>query len=101
MSKQLAIFRQYSVEPYFASIPRFGKVEKVVVVAQKAGEVIYWEDVEEGFDISRLGSDGCILEHWCNDGDLGVALNRLIQPLSPEARILDQLSRSTSESACF
>jgi len=61
--QQIAIFRQYSVEPYFAPIQRFGKLENVVVVAQQSGEVIYWEDVDEGFNISPVGPDGAVLEH--------------------------------------
>ena len=78
-SQQIAIFRQYSVEPYFASIVRYGKAESVVVVAQKSDEVIYWEDVEEGFNISLTGPGGHVLEHCCNQDELGVALRRLIQ----------------------
>lgn len=78
-SRQIAIYRQYSVEPHFAPIVRYGKAENVVVVAQKSDEVIYWEDVEEGFNISPVGPDGRVLEHWCNQDDLGIALNRLIQ----------------------
>jgi hypothetical protein len=63
--QRLAIFRQYSVEPYFASIPRFGRVEKVVVVAQKAGEIIYWEDVEEGLIFPSSDRTVALsLEHW-------------------------------------
>jgi hypothetical protein len=77
--QQIAIFRQYSVEPYFAPIVRYGKTENVVVVAQKSDEVVYWEDVEEGFNISLAGRGGRVLEHWCNQDDLGVALERLIQ----------------------
>jgi hypothetical protein len=77
--QQFAVFRQYSVEPYFAPIVRYGKVEKVVIVAHRAGEVIYWEDVEEGFNISPLGSDGLVLEHWCNQDDLSTALNQWIE----------------------
>jgi hypothetical protein len=79
LPQQTAIFRQYSIEPHFSPIVRYGKSEYVVVVAQKSNEVIYWEDVEEGFNISPLGPDGNILEHWCNDDDLGIALDPLIE----------------------
>jgi hypothetical protein len=77
--QQTAIFRQYSVEPHFSPIVRYGESGFVVVVAKKSDEVIYWEDVEEGFNISPLGPDGSVLEHWCNQDDLGIALNRLIE----------------------
>jgi hypothetical protein len=85
--EQIAIFTKYSVDPHFADLHRDGQVEKVVVVAQNSGEVLYWEDVEEGFNISPAGPDGRILEHWCNQDDLGIALNRWIEgrgiPLTP------------------
>lgn len=77
--QQAATFLQYSVEPHFSPIVRYGESGYVVVVAQKSDEVIYWEDVEEGFNISPLGQDGSVLEHWCNQDDLGIALERLIQ----------------------
>jgi len=76
--EQIAIFRLYSVEPYLAPILRYGKPEKVVVVARKSDEAIYWEEVEEGFNLSPVGHDGSILEHWCNQDDLGTALNQWI-----------------------
>ncbi len=37
---------------------------------------MYWEDVEEGFNISGLSSDGMILEHGCNQDELHTALQR-------------------------
>ena len=78
--EQIAIFRRYSVEPRFAPIIRYEIPERVVVVAQKSDEVIYWEDVEKGFNVSSVGPDGDVLEHWCNQDDLGIALARLIEP---------------------
>jgi hypothetical protein len=77
--QQLATYRRYSVEPHFAQIARYGKIEKVVVVAENSGHAIYWEDVEEGFNISPLGPDGVILEHWCSQDELGHALNHWIE----------------------
>jgi hypothetical protein len=78
--EQIEVFREYAVEPRFADIVRHGRSEIVVVVAQKSNEVIYWEDVEESFNLSLLGLDGRVLEHWCNQDALGVALSRLVQP---------------------
>jgi hypothetical protein len=34
--------------------------------------------VEDGFNISPIGADGTVLEHWCNDDDLRFALNAWI-----------------------
>src|SRR5688572_8327405 len=41
-------------------ITRFGNVEHVYVVAEKDGVVVYWEDVEEGFNLYELAADGSI-----------------------------------------
>lgn len=76
--EQLAIFRLHAVEPYVAPILRYGEMETVVVVARKGEEVIYWEDVEEGFNVSPIGEGRRILEHWCNQDELRHALNAWI-----------------------
>lgn len=75
---QIATYKKYALEPYAAPILRYGKMETVIIVARKKNEVIYWEDVEEGFNISSLAADGQILEHKCNQDDLGIALNSWI-----------------------
>ena len=76
--EQLAIFRRFAVEPYLAPILRYGEMDNVVVVARKGEEVIYWEDVEEGFNVSPTGEGGRILEHLCNQDELRHALNAWI-----------------------
>lgn len=93
---QTDAYNKYAVEPYLAPIKRYGSIESVVVVARHKDQVMYYEDIEEGFNISPLGPDGDILEHWCNQDSLGFALNRWImvsdclqhagpaEPLDPE-----------------
>ncbi len=76
--EQLAMFRRYAVEPHVTPILRYGEMETVVVVARKGEEVIYWEDIEEGFNVSPIAKDGRILEHWCNQDELRHALNSWI-----------------------
>lgn len=51
--EQCAAFRQCKVEPHYAPIRR-GSMDSVVVVARRESQVIYWEDVEEGFNVSPL-----------------------------------------------
>jgi hypothetical protein len=77
--EQQETFRRYTVEPYFAPIQRYGNLDSVVIVARKGNEAIYWEDVEEGFNVSPLAEDGRILEHWCNQDELCLALNTWIE----------------------
>lgn len=76
--EQTATFETYRVEPYFAPIARLGNLEQVVVVARKGTQVIYWEDVEEGFGVSPIDEDGKIIEQDCNQNALGLALNAWI-----------------------
>jgi hypothetical protein len=73
----VAAYQDYAIGPYYAPIVRYGKLENVVVVAQKNREVIYWEDVEEGFNVSPIANNGTIMEHHCNQDDLGTAFRRL------------------------
>ena len=75
--QQLVAFKGYEVEPYVAPIVRFGKMGSVVVVARNGDDVIYWEDVEGG-NVSPVDSDGRVIEHWCNQDELGLALNAWI-----------------------
>lgn len=77
--EQVSAFLKYAVQPYAAPLIRYGRQETVIVVARKATEVIYWEDVEEGFNLSPIDAGGCILEHRCNQDCLGLALNTWIE----------------------
>ncbi len=76
---QRLTFKKYAVKPFCAPIVRYGIAGTVVVVARKRGEVIYWEDIEGGFNISPISADGKILEHWCNQDELRFALNAWIR----------------------
>ena len=59
---------------FFSSLAPNGLIEDVYVVARRGDEVMYYEDVEEGFNISPAPSDGMPLMHWCYQDDLQVAL---------------------------
>ena len=85
--EQLVAFERFAVEPYVAPILRYGEMENAVVVARRGDEVIYWEDVEEGFNLSPLAPDGQILEHWCNQDELRFALNAWIGGRTRPARL--------------
>jgi hypothetical protein len=84
--KQLALFKTCAVEPFTAPITRYGNRDTVVVVARNGNEVIYYEDIEDGFNVSRVNPDGEILEHWCNQDDLRFALNYWIEGRTPSGK---------------
>lgn len=77
-AEQLAAFDKHRVEPFSAPIVRYGQTESVVVVARNGDQVIYYEDVEDGFNVSPISADGRVLEHWCNQDELRFALNASI-----------------------
>lgn len=60
--------------PYLAKIERFGTVETVFVVARTGNLALYYEDVEEGFNISELRPDGAIAARVCEQWELCHAL---------------------------
>jgi hypothetical protein len=93
--KQAAALQKYAVEAHLAPILRYGKMESVVVVARREDEVIYWEDVEEGFNVSPVDTDGRVLNHFCNQDALGLALNAWIEERSGP-REVGPLSQSNS-----
>ena len=78
-AEQLAAFNKCRVEPFSAPMVRYGQTDSVVVVARNGDQVIYWEDVEDGFNVSPISPDGRVLEHWCNDDELRFALNAWIE----------------------
>ena len=75
-SDELAAFEAYRVEPFQVPISRSGNTEAVFVVAQKGAEVMYYEDVEEGFNISRLTAEGVIAEPGYEQDELKWAIRK-------------------------
>lgn len=67
-------YLRYSVAPYEADLMRYGRPDKVVVIAKNGNEVMYWQEVEEGFNVSPLGASGEVLHHYCNQDSLRQAL---------------------------
>ncbi len=91
---QKDIYKKFAVSPFLAPISRYGQLESVVVVARNHDEVIYWEDVEEGFNVSHIQKDGRLAEHWCNQDELGLALNYWIEDRPHPARLAPSRTQS-------
>lgn len=72
--EQQAVFERYRVPLRKAPIERYGKLEYVFIVAQRGNEVMYFEDIDEGFNFSPIDAEGKILQHWCNQDELTHAL---------------------------
>jgi len=63
----------------FHQVPlyRLGAVEQVWVVAHAAAGWLYYEDVEEGFEIGKPDARGVLPERGCDQLELTHALYRL------------------------
>ncbi len=67
-------FHKHKILPVVVPILRFGQQETVVAIARKGNELLFWEDVEEGFVISPLSPDGIIVDYNVNQDTLSLAL---------------------------
>jgi hypothetical protein len=74
---QSQFFARYRVPFFEAPIHRSGEAEKVFVVAQLPAGVIYYEDVEDGFEFSSLARDGSIEATGSNQFELRHVLSQL------------------------
>ncbi|MDH0863375.1 hypothetical protein [Mitsuaria sp. GD03876] len=63
-------FSRYRVPFYEVPIRRGDALERVHVVAHLPLGLLYYEDVEEGFEVSTLAADGAIAEPGANQFDL-------------------------------
>ena len=68
LPNQQQLFERFKVIPYLVPIARSGKIGTVFVVAKLGDVILYYEDVEEGFNVSELTQDGSIAtpgnEQW-------------------------------------
>ncbi|WP_447774656.1 hypothetical protein [Variovorax boronicumulans] len=74
------IFAQYRIPFRLAAIERSGECETVFIVAMNRTVAMYFEDVEEGFNLSSLRSDGSIAQPGWQQWSLQEALNNLVLP---------------------
>lgn len=71
-----ATFDLYRVEPVRLPFAVVTTIPTAFVVARRGDEVIYYEDVEGGFETSSLDPAGRILEHWFGQDPLLGPLHR-------------------------
>ena len=75
--EQRQLFDRCKISPHLTKIDRLGTTETVFVVARAGDLVMYYEDVEEGFNISSLLTDGSIASPGCEQWELRHALGHL------------------------
>ena len=74
--EERSAFERHGVEPRHAIIRRseIAGNEKVYVIWQKGNLVIYYDDVEGGFEFSRIDESGVLIDHYCNQNTLQGAM---------------------------
>ncbi len=74
---QRTCFGTYRVMPYAVPFQRRYGLEHVLVVAHLPNGLLYFEDVEEGFELGELDTNGVLHDNGCNQLSLPEALARL------------------------
>ncbi len=73
---QRSAFALHRVAFYQVPIHRFGKLEQVLVVAHLPSGLLYFEDVEEGFQVGKLQQDSALHSQNCDQLELVHVLSR-------------------------
>lgn len=92
--EQKTYFETIRVDLYPVKIFRYGPVEEVYVVAEKNSDVIYFEDVEDGFNISTINDKNELLKNGFEQFEIGHVLFQCINNLNSFGN-----SKEISESA--
>ena len=71
------LFEQHRVKFYPVPIRRMGLLEQVFVVAEFGDRVLYYEDIEEGFELAQLDLEGAVPCQGCSQFELRHVLGRL------------------------
>lgn len=74
---QRTYFDTYRVVPYAVPFQRRYGLEHVLVVAHLPNGLLYFEDVEEGFELGNLDANGRLYDCGCNQLSLSQTLVRL------------------------
>lgn len=75
--EEMGFFSSIKVPLESVEIDRNGRLENVYVVARQEQSVVFYEDVEEGFEISKLNSQGVIDEYGANQFTIRHVINQL------------------------
>ena len=74
---ELAYFNKIRVKLEPIKIERCGNTETVFVVAKAGAAIIFYEDIEEGFEITELNEQGVISCYGANQFTLQQIIKRL------------------------
>lgn len=75
--EELAYFNKIRVPLESVKIERWGNTESVFVVAKAGAAIIFYEDIEEGFEITELSEQGAISDYGASQFTLQQVINQL------------------------
>jgi hypothetical protein len=74
---QRSLFEARRVDFYRVPIRRLSGPEEVLVVAEFDDALMYYDGVEEGFELAELDKEGAILNQGCSQFELRHVMRRL------------------------
>jgi len=76
--KELSFFNAIEVPFEKVEIERSGNIESVYVVAKHGGKIVFYEDVEEGFEITEIDGTGIIKNYGASQFELKHIIYKLM-----------------------
>ena len=74
---ELNFYNQIKIDILTSKVERDGEIENVFVIAEFEDKIIFYEDVEEGFEITDKSIDGTIRYKYSNQYTLKHIINQL------------------------
>lgn len=68
------LYEQHRIQPRFVGLRRHEGVENVFAIAQVGDRVVFYDDVEDGFEVARLDRESVLDLNGCGQFRLNEAL---------------------------
>jgi hypothetical protein len=86
---ELRLWKMMRIDPVKWSQDPYGREgEGFWVVALIGSSVIWYNDIEDGFNRSHYETHGAIRDYWCNQDELDVAVKYLVNAMDHEADLV-------------
>lgn len=87
--EELRLWKMMRVEPVKWSQDPYGRDgQGFWVVGVIGSSVIWYNDIEEGFNRSKYSTHGEIQDYWCNQDELEVAVKYLLNAIDHDADLV-------------
>ena len=90
LPEELRLWKMLRIEPVKWSQDPYGKDGLGFwVVGLIGSSVIWYNDIEEGFNRSRFKTPGEIEDYWCNQDELEITVRNLVSAMEREADLVE------------